>query len=156
MAHDHKKLTRVGQAQSVTVATLAAKTALALQGTVVTQNFAAALYQGSMSLRGGTEGEVLALYVASADLSQAEVEEAIESTPLHSRDVPATEHTARNVQLLGIISLSDPLHLDMGNRLAMYRENVGWDFWAYNPSAAAMTTGGVLAGQLWVYGRWKD
>ncbi len=157
MVDKHKqKLTRIGQGLAATIGTLAAHTAQTLGNTTPTQNFAAALYQGVITLRAATIGQPLAIYVASGELIQAEVEEAIEAIPLHARDVPAIEQTARAVQLLGLVEQTNPLHLDMGNRLPKFRENIGWQFWAYNPMSAAFTTGAVASGQIWLYGRWQD
>jgi len=155
MPHDHKKLDRIGHDLTVTLTTLAAKTSIGLQSVAITQNFQAALYQGTLALRGGTLGEIVAVYAAQGTLSQSEVEQAIEAAPLQSRD-PLLEQTRRGVQLLGFVSLGHPLHLDMGNRVPMYRENETIEFWGYNPTSAALTTGGILSGQIWIYGRWKD
>ncbi len=158
MPHPHtKKLDRIPTAIAASILTLAGKTSIAA-GTMTanTQDFAAALYQGIINARGGTVGETLALYVADGDLAQAEVEEAIESVPTHERATTQLEQTRRNVQLLGQVGIEQPLHLDTGNRLAMFKEDIGARFWAYNPAAAAMTTGMVLGGQIWLYGWWKN
>ena len=151
-----QKLDRIHEALSASIGTLAARTAVEIGATAVTQNYAPALYQGAVNLRNATEGEGLSIYVSDGDLSLAEVEECIEAEPLHGRDTINLEQSRRNVQYLGSVSLSDILSLNEGNRLPMMRENIGWKFWAYNPTGAAMTTGAVLGGTIWVYGRFKD
>ena len=155
MPHNHKKLVRIGHGPAATISTLAAKTAITGSDKTPTQNFAPALYQGVFSAKGGAADEPIAVYIADGDLTQAEVEAAIEAAPLHNRDTLG-EQTDRAVQLLGMISSERPLHLELGNRLPMFRENIGWEIWFYNPSFAAMTTGMIASGQMWVYGRWKD
>ncbi len=157
MPDKHKqKLDRTSTSVVATISTLAARTSLSLGTIVVTKNFQAALYQGALDARGMTDGETLAVYVSNADLTQAQVEQCIEATPLHSRDADQMEASRRNVQYLGQLNLSRGLSLNEGNRLPKYRENVGMQFWVYNPGNAAMTTGAVANGQIWVYGRWVD
>ena len=156
MADKHNKLDRLAIELEATIATLASKTAIQLGTLVVTQNFAAALYQGTIALRAATEGQPLAIYVADAVLTQAEVTEAILGAPLQVRDTPAIEQTRRAVQLIAVVSLSLPKHLDQGNRLPMFREAVGLTFWGFNPMSAAFTTGAIASGVIWAYGRFKD
>ena len=107
-------------------------------------------------MRGGTLGEAIAIYVSDASLNQAEVEEAIEGAPLHARATPEIEQTRRPVQYLGLVDVNNPLSLDLGNRLPMFREAVGYQFWAYNLSGDTQTTGATVSGQVWTYGRFKD
>jgi len=157
MPHPHKaKLDRLSLQPAATISTLAAHTALSLGSRVPTQNFQAALYQGALDARGIAVGEVLALYVSDADLTQAEVEACIEAVPTNERDNVPLEASRRPVQLLGVITREQPLHLDTGNRLPKYREDIGLEFWIYNPSNAGMTTGAVASGQVWIYGRFVD
>ena len=150
------KLDRIGGNPSFTIGTLAAKTGVLGLKHVITQNFQASLYQGVFDFRGATLGEAVLFGVAGGDLTLTEIEACIESVPLMSRSTTEIEASRRNVQILAMLSLDRPILIDKGNRLPMYRENVGIQFFAYNASSAAMTTGGVLSGNIWTYGRWKD
>ena len=155
MPDKHKtKLDRIGSAFGQSLGTLGPTTSLAGPSRTPTQNFAAALYQGSLTGRGMTRGEVINCYVADGDLIQAEVESCIEGGPLHGRDT-LLEATRREVQLVAVVGF-DPVSVNTPNRLAPFRENIGYKFWWYNPMSAALTTGGTGTGSLWTYGRWKD
>ena len=155
MPHAHTKLDRISVTPAATIGTLAGRTSVQLAAVVVTQNFSPALWQGIVNARGMAVDESLALYAADGELSQAEVESTIEGAPLHSRDQPALDETRRQVQLIGQLS-SVPAMIETGNRLAKFREDIGWKLWGYNPTAAAMTTGAVAGGALWLYGRFVD
>ncbi len=157
MPHEHRqKLDRISTPIDATIGTLAARTPLAAGTRTPTQNFQAALHQGVVNARSGTVGETVALVVANGDLTLAEVEEALEAVPTHGRDAIPLEQSRREVQYLGQIGLEQPLYLNLGNRLAMFREEVGWKYWVYNSTSASMTTGMLLSGQLYTFGTWKD
>ena len=157
MPDKHKpKLDRIGHAVAATLGTLAARTAQSAGSFAPTQNFRPALYQGAVQARAQTEGEIVALYVAQNGLTQAQVKAAIESVPTNSRNKANLDATRAQVQYLGTISLADGLDLNVPNRLAMFRESIGAEFWVYNPSGTALTTGTLIGGQIWTYGRWED
>ena len=155
MPHAHQKLDRVSVKPGATLGTLAGRTSIQLAVIVNTQNLNPALWQGNMDCRGMALDESISVYAADGELGQAEVEEAIESAPLHSRDQPALEHTRRPVQWIGKLT-SLGLAIDLGNRLPMFRENIGFKLWGYNNTDAALTTGGVASGALWLYFRFAD
>ena len=157
MPHAHKqKLDRISTPLDATISTLGARTPLALGTRTPTQNFQAALHQGVINARGGAVGESLALIVANGDLTVTEIEEALEAVPTHGRDSIPLAQSRRDVQYIGQVGLEQPAYIDTGNRLPMFREDVGWKFWVYNPTAASMTTGMIVSGQIFTYGRWKD
>ena len=158
MPHAHNKLDIVNTGFGQPLGTLAAQTAIQL-GTVpaITQNFQPALYQGSVGLQGRTAGDApLMLVVADGGLTLAEVQEALTAEPLHSRDQPALDQARRPVRRLATLG-DDPsvVHVNEGNRLPLFRENIGWEFYAFN-AGTALTTGSTMSGQLATFGRWKD
>ena len=158
MPHEKHKLDIVNTTWNQGLLTLATNTVLQM-GTVpnVTQNFQPALYQGTIGLEDWTETDgPIELVVADGDLSLAEVQECLLAEPLHGRDQPALEQSRRPVQRLAALgSDHQSLQISEGNRLPMFRENVGWEFYVLNVGTA-LVTGASCVGAIATFGRWKD
>ena len=130
MAHGHTALERIAHNIDQALTTLASEAVLELPAPIVTQNFAAALYQGSLTLQNFTAGEgPIGFGVYDAEMTTAEIAEALVAAPLNSRDTSPLEQSRRSVQYIGSLG-TDLLTVDFnaGNRLAMYRENISWSF----------------------------
>lgn len=157
---DRKPLDRVIDRASETLATLASVTALIEAGPVITRNFVAAMWQGSVGVTGWTTGDGPLLYgIMDADLSLPELEEYLKlEGPLSTGDRIALERSTRPIQLMGVIGgVGDPdFHQKTTIRLPAFREDIGWSYWCYNQGSAAMNTGAVLTWQGVMFGRWLD
>lgn len=103
--------------------------------------------------------ESIIIGLADAELSDAEIEECIEATPLDRNDHLNLERSHRPVWPVAILTNDNS-----GNGSRTFSTTVvprwtfsnadGWKWWAYNPDDAALTTGSeLILFQKW-FGVW--
>ncbi len=112
----------------------------------------------------GFEGPIIVGW-APGDMTDAEIEEAIEANPLVDNDYPAIEQSQRPFFPLEILlNIQETTNLNnLGGRLVAQgefkprwriQELTGWRWFAYNMSGAALATGGIV--EVWAkwFGVW--
>ncbi len=154
---------------AITLGTLADDTViLQASGITLTQDYWQKSLDYTAALRDLTAGEGPIWFgIADPELTVAEIKEALNAVPTSSHDFPAVEHARRPVRVLGVF---DPL-ADAQARLnegkpKRFRFPAGWtrrvpagkqpaQFWAWNRSGAALTTGGIIQVHSTYYGNWR-
>ncbi len=99
-----------------------------------------------IDVRSGTAGDVVLIGMANGELSAAEIEGSLESTPLNSNDRGELEKALRAVFPIVQFTIGDdPASIDIVKTLRWTFNNPeGWSWWMYNPRTAAMTTGAEI------------
>ncbi len=154
---------------SITLGTLADNTVVfQASGITLTQDYWEKSFDWSAQLRDLTAGEgPIWIGVADPELSVAEVLEALNAVPTSSHDFPAVEHARRPVRVLGVFegAVDGQSSINDGKR-KRFRMPRNWtkrvpagkqltQFWAWNRSGAALTTGGIVQIHTTYYGNWR-
>lgn len=97
--------------------------------------------------------------IADGGLTDAEIEECLESAPSDTNDRPAVEQAGRPVWPLAMIALPDPdgtLPVVSGSwtQKWTFSNAEAWTYWVYNLDTGALTSGGTLAIFAKIYGVW--
>ncbi len=149
---------------------VAAGVAVAFKTTTPTEDFRmlkTEMFAGVNGVDAG-EGEGLLIGMANADLTVTEIEEALEvNGPLGPQSRIETEKAERAVFILGVVQAKPPANVEIvfvdkhSNAPAIinktrwtYYSSVGWKYFVYNASAAALATGGNLYMIATHYGVW--
>ncbi len=159
MADNHKKMDKTNEVLSITLGTVGALDVISQAGQAMTQNGFTTSTTIHALLTGLTagEGEGLVLGVADGQLSAAEIEEFLEAAgPVFRGQKAQSELSSRMVRLIGLVG-PKPTEIPVtGTQFAHF-----WDRWptriafsedkaamhqwfVYNASAAALTTGATL------------
>ncbi len=101
--------------------------------------------------------------IADSSLTAAEIEEAIESQVLNSNST-SSEESMRAVWPLEVFNLSDPdggpqsdlTRKDSKNLKWTFNNPNGWQWWVYNMSPFAITTGSQLIINAKAFGVWVN
>jgi len=109
--------------------------------------------------RTGTAGDSFMWGIAGGELSAAEIEEALEARPFNTNDNVALERSMRPVWPLGVSVLADDpstsggVPIEKNVRWTFANPN-GWQFWVYNYTSLAMTTGTICDLFIKHFGVW--
>ncbi len=159
MADNHKKMDKTNEVVSITLGTVGALDVIGAAGQPMTQNGFTTSTTILALLTGLTagEGEGLCLGVADGQLSDAEIEAALESAgPVFKGQRAQSELSGRMVRLIGLVGPQPTELVAVGTQFAHF-----WDRWptriafsedkpamhhwfVYNASPAALTTGATL------------
>lgn len=144
MAHPHSNLVQVFDNLEINVSSLAALTGILgnskIDGARI-QGFRTLMQEGNVELDGsGTTspaGGPIIVGFAQGELNLAEVEEALETDPASSGDVPRTEQARRQIFIFGYIQMPFSGHDGMAFMFAKkfkwsYIEGVPLNYFAYN------------------------
>ncbi len=148
---------------------VAATAAVVFAGPAITDDFRMLKMESLGCVTGLTldEAECLVFGISNADLSAAEVAEAINAgSPLNRADRDLTEHAMRNVKILSMLQPNNvdhetELYLEQQNGLPVvskhrwtYSKGVGWQYFIYNRGSQALTTGGIFRTLHTIFGLW--
>ncbi len=97
------------------------------------------------------------------DMTDAEVEEALEAAQVNPNDFPGNEHSNRPTFPLEVVMAFPTAAVDIGSKIVAQGEfkprwritdGQGWRWWAYNFSPNALTDGGSIKIAAKWFGRW--
>lgn len=141
------------------LSTLASQTALKIATVAITEDFRVVKAEGFLSIDAlpANEGPVL-VALADAELSEAEIKECLEATPLDRNDNLALEQSHRPVFLLGSFfhtaaGQGENLKIEKTIRWTFSGDD-GFTLVAYNMDTGALTTGSAIRGIMKYYGVW--
>ncbi len=106
-----------------------------------------------------TEGPVM-VGIANADLSDTEIQEALDASPVSASDIIALERMRRPVRIAGTFSLAgadETLNDGKAIRTKLHtvlEAGIELDVWARNKGQATLTTGGLVTVLGKLYGYW--
>ncbi len=158
----------IKESNQVSVGGLAADTGILLPAIAVTEDFRMLKAEVIAHVEGltSTEGSGLILGLADGELSLAEIEEAIElNGPLDRNDRKAMEFATRPVWLVagsmpGPAGTTMVFVNDHGGRVVVWKKRwtfsnpEGWQWFVYNKSDIAVTTGAAVQLNGTYYGVW--
>lgn len=157
-----RRLVTLKQEDSITLGTLANNT-IVLQTVpfAIKQNFYCVSMDIWADIRGLTTGETpIKIGVASADLTNVEISEALDATQNDPGDEIAKERGRRPVRTIGRFSGSGAsigMNDGEATRTKVRRkffEDLGMVIWAQNKTGATLTTGALVSFQVNYYGFW--
>ncbi len=149
---------------TITVGTLADAT-VKRQDSILTlaQDFHCVSMDIDAQMVAHTAGEGASYFgVAQGELTVTEIKEAVEAQPLHEFDIPAIEHAARKVRLVG--GFSGEVADEELAKEGTVRVKLNWRVpsgknlpvvFLLNRSSEPWTTGTLIKNQLKYYGYWK-
>lgn len=105
---------------------------------------------------GFAANEFVIFGIADNQLTAAEIAEALVATPLNRSSVTPQERAERPVFVICQTGSGDavPNQSMPMEKVTRWTFSAGWCFWAFNPKAAALTTGAVLTIQSTNFGVW--
>lgn len=176
MAKNRRQRRRSGNFQvipedgSITLLTLGSNTAIEATGITLAMDCKWISADVVATLDGGTELEDPVMFgIAAANLTVTQIKECLEASPTTKYNYPAVEHAARPVKILGAFlpsgAASVPSKTLNGGRSVRARLSMIQvilpasdklpQFFAWNRSGAALTTGGVVRFQAKHYVNWR-
>lgn len=145
---------------------VAATAAVVFPGPAITDDFLMLKSESLGVVTGLTNGEQESLIfgVCNADLSAAEVAEAMNAgAPLNRNDRDLNEHAMRNVHIIAQLHIESAILgslRDAGGQPIVskhrwtYSKGVGWEYFLFNRGSQALTTGAVFRSYHTIYGVW--
>ncbi len=115
--------------------------------------------EGWVSWNPGAVGDTILVGIADANLTSAEIEEALEALPVDQFDVPGIEHIMRPVfplAMLGSGSIGFHDGVAILNTKGWTYDLEGWTFFVRNMDGATALTASELYWSLTHYGMWVD
>ncbi len=154
--HSHP-LDKLIEPVSITLGTLANNTGIIGTARVLLQDFVAVSIIGGAGIDNSTDANrtngPIIFGIMRGNLSLVQLDEFLEAGELRA-SATNKEHTDRPVQILGAVGRGlETVWLRERMRLPTFQEDIGFNFWVWNPSAA-MTTGQIFAGVFELFGRW--
>ncbi|MFQ0997904.1 hypothetical protein [Gilliamella sp. CG33] len=142
--------------------TLADTIVLSADITAITQSAYMISADLTWAVRGLTAGEgPIEVGLASADLTDVEIAEALDASPVNESDIIARERTRRPVRHVGVFAgvlteetLNDGKKIRSKVKMAM-GEGTDLEMYARNESGANLTTGAVIEVAGKVYLNWR-
>ncbi len=149
-------------AVTITLGTLAARDVLGADSgyTGITEDFRILKSKYYLDWSTQAVGDVILIGIADGQMTDAEIEEALEARPVENNDVPAIERAGRAVWPLAILGENSG---GSGHLVFQMEENLrwtfskaeGWRYWAWNLSTStALTTGGIVSFIAKHFGVW--
>ncbi len=162
--HQRGRFVVIKQVNEVALLTLANQAIVKVDGLVLAQDFHHVSSDIVATLRGMTANEGPVDYgIAQAELTVAQIAEALDASPTSENDVTAIERTRRRVRMMGTFERSPDEDQTTNNgrfkrQKLFLRIPAGQEMpamWVRNRSGAALTTGGLAEFQQKNYGHWK-
>ncbi len=109
--------------------------------------------------RTGTLGDAFTWGIAGGELTTQEIEECLESLPINRNDNVSHERASRPVWPLGVVVVGDdPSTSGADPAISKIRwtfsQPDGWQWWIYNHTQLAMTTGAIMDLLVKHFGVW--
>ncbi len=157
--HAHP-LDKLSYQDSITIGTLAAKTGIIGAPRTLLQDYKAFSLQGSIVALGwsAADDEYLIYGICSADLTLAQIEQYLEDPRVRKADTTGEEIMSRPIQILGLLDEDKRTdwHQLLRLRLPTFQEDVGFNWFVYNPSTSAHDAGIIVSLQWLIFGRWLN
>ncbi len=156
------KGTIILQENTITLLTLADNTALLADGNITLgEDFRILKTEYFATITSGLAEGPIYFGMANGELSIAEIAEAlIQTGPLNRNDAARTEQALRQIKLLEVFGPSSDTSGPGGSRKGTwnprwtYSSPEGWNFFAFNQSGGAVTTGDVIHFRAKHFGVW--
>ncbi len=158
-----RPIVTIPDATSITLSTLANDGVIANTAVPITDDFYCLSVDVTPVLRDQTDNEgPIKMGWANADLSVAEIVEALDARPLGRSSITELERSRRPARLFGTFDTSDGVgssRLNEGNTIRVkinrvFSKGIGMQFFVINRSGAALTGGAILSVDARWYGRW--
>ncbi len=142
---------------SINFSTLGGATAIFTPGPALTDNFRTVKIDAHLVVTGLASNEGVQCGISQKNLTVAEVAAAL--TPFGPKfrgDTDDEEKSSRPVFALHTFIEGDEkfAHIEKTLRWTWGEDTAGWNWWAFNPSAGALTTGAALRVQCKSFGVW--
>ncbi len=162
-----RPLVTIPDAVNLSLGTLANDGCVKSTAVVPTDDFFCYSVDLTAALRDLSQGEgPIKIGWTNADLTTAEILEAVDAVPLGASDIIERERAKRPCRFFGVFSGTSAAQtpnsaevLNDGKTLRIkilrkFSKGVGFQFFAVNRSGGALTTGGIISLDARWYGRW--